>query len=157
MPPVYLSIPPFFFFFSRLWIIFLSLLWILFQVDSALLPRLFGLVGFYHISSPAAYFSVFSLYLVYCRVCPVGVAGWTNALWRFPGWRSCVCVLVGGAGSRLSKGKCHVQSWVLVCLWFWYGLGSLSAHVRGCVPVLLKNWHGVFGNCVLLDFRWIWF
>jgi len=61
-PCLYLSVSSFCFqdFESSL----LSLFRILFQVDSLSPPLLFCLVGFYHVSSPAEYFSAFSFCLV---------------------------------------------------------------------------------------------
>ena len=45
--------------------------------------------------------------------------------------------------------------------WAVYGfgitLGSLSANVQDCVPVLLKDWCGVSGHWNSLTFGWAWF
>ena len=43
-----------------------SLFWILFQIDSLMPVLLSHLVGFYHVPSPAGYFSSFSFCLVCC-------------------------------------------------------------------------------------------
>ena len=48
---------------------------ILFQVDSIPPPILFGLVVFYHVPSPAEYFSVFSFCLDCCVEVPFLQAG----------------------------------------------------------------------------------
>ena len=53
------------------------------------------------------------------------------------------CVLVNKAESCLSGGQYHVWLCVLVCLYLIMILGSLSANVSGCVPVLLVVWHRV--------------
>ena len=92
--------------FPRFWIIFTTLLWILFQVDCLFPLHLFGLVGFYLARSSTAYFSVFSFCLIYCvwgllfsgcrfivpivfGVCP---QGWFSGLCRLPGGRDwCLC------------------------------------------------------------------
>ena len=57
-----------------------------------------------------------------------------------------------GAKSCLSEGQCLIQQCVFGCLWLQYALGTLSANVKGCAPVLLKDWHGAFstGAC------WLW-
>ena len=72
---VYLSVTPFCFqdFGSSL----VSLFCILFQVDSLSPLLLFGLVGFYHIFSPAEYFSAFSFCLDCC------IWGALSAGWKF--------------------------------------------------------------------------
>lgn len=66
------------------------------------------------------------------------------------------CVLVGEAKSCLSEGQCLIQQCVFGCLWLQYALGTLSANVKGCAPVLLKDWHGAFstGACWLLGGTW---
>jgi len=111
----------------------------LFQVGSLSPPLLFDLVDFYHVHSPAGYFSVFSSCL-YCCVwgalstglkfmVPLNCAwfllivesatygwGWTSGLSRFPVWRNYVCS--GGWSwifSLWNAMKCPVVS--LVWLW----------------------------------------
>ena len=52
--------------FSTFWSSLLSLIWILFQLNCLFSLHLFGLVDFYHVSSSAVCFSVFSFCLTYC-------------------------------------------------------------------------------------------
>ena len=106
-------------FFSRFWIIFSSLLGILYQVDSLSLPLLFGLMDIYPVPLPAWYSSVFSSCL-YCSIWGGLSIFWQfvefSLLWRFltvggdvqvacQGFlvrEACVGVLVGGAVFVLS-------------------------------------------------------
>ena len=97
----------------------LSLLWNLFQIDCLFPLHFFGLVGFYHISSSAASFSVFSSCLIYCEwgllstgckaIVPlmcgifppwVGLDQCLMKLSWLGDWHLCSC---------LSKGRCHAQ------------------------------------------------
>ena len=126
MPPFYLTVPPLHFqdFRSSL----LSLLWILFQVNSLFPLHLFGLVNFYHVPSSAAYFSVFSFCLIYC-VWSLLFVGWKiivpltfevclqwvrldQCLLKVFCWGrgTGACVLVGEVGSFVSKGQCYTSS-----------------------------------------------
>ena len=97
----------------------LSLFGILYQVDSLILPLLFGLVGIYHVPLPAEYFSAFESCLDCCVWGDLSVF-WQfvdfSLLWSFLAvggvvWmacqgflvrEACVGVLVGGAGFLLS-------------------------------------------------------
>ena len=106
-------------FFSRFWIIFSSLLGILYQVDSLSLPLLFGLMDIYPVPLPAWYSSVFSSCL-YCSIWGGLSIFWQfvefSLLWSFltvggVGWVACqgsqvreafVGVLVNGAGFLFS-------------------------------------------------------
>ena len=113
--------------------------------------HLFCLVGFYHAPSSAACFSVFSFCLINCvwgllsRGCKVvvipmestpSVWGWTL---RLLGWRrgTSSCVLVGEAGSCLSKGSVWPNAMLRGVCELGVTLGSLSTNGYSCVPVLL--------------------
>ena len=101
MSPGYLSVTPIYF--QDFGSFSLSLLGILYQVDSLSPPLLFGLVGIYPVPLPAGYFSAYSSCFVVCG---------SSLLWRFltvggvgrvicQGFlvrEACVNVLVGGAG-----------------------------------------------------------
>ena len=99
----------------------LSLLGILYQVDSLSLPLLFGLVGIYPVPLPAGYFSAFSSCLYCCfwgGLCVFWQLVEFSLLWSFLAvgrveWvacqgflvrEACVGVLVGGAGFVCSGG-----------------------------------------------------
>ena len=128
----------------------LSLLWILLQVDCLFPVPLFGLVGFYHVPSSAAYFSVFSFCLIYC------VWGLLSEGWKVTVLNFGVCPLWMGLGQCLVKvswlgGFVPVFWWVELHLIFLEGnavcssefgsvcgfdvvLGLLSVNMQGCVP-----------------------
>ena len=119
--------------FPRFWIIFTI---VTLNCFSSRLPfplHLFVLVGFYVAPSSAEYFSVVSFCLTYCvwgsPFCRLQVHN-SPCFWCLPlmgevGSVACVgflveghgsCILVGGSGSCLSGGHCHVWCCVLVCL-----------------------------------------
>ena len=52
---------------------------------------------------------------------------------------TCVCVLVGGAGSLLSEVQLTSNSEFWGVYGFGMVLGSLSFNDQGCVPALLEN------------------
>ena len=128
----------------------------LFQVGSLSPPLLFDLVDFYHVHSPAGYFSVFSSCL-YCCVwgalstglkfmVPLNCAwfllivesatygwGWTSGLSRFPVWRN-LC-LFWWVELDLFSLECNEVS----SSEFSMALGSLPFNVQGCISVLLEN------------------
>lgn len=66
--------------------------------------------------------------------------------------RTCAWILLGGAGSFLFEGQYHIQWCVLGAFRSGMALGSLSANVQGCVPVLLMVWYEAsgIGACCLL-------
>ena len=97
----------------------------LFQVYCLLLLNLLGLVGFYHVPSSSACFSVFSFCLIYfvcslfsngCKVivhfiCGVGSVPcevFLTGVWG-EGGEGLVPALMDTDGSFLSEGQCHVQ------------------------------------------------
>ena len=91
----------------------LSLFWIIFQVDSLSPPLLFALLSFYHVPSPAEYYSTFSFCLDFCNwtgslwfLLVVKSApcewGWTSGLSRFLGWGNLCLCFAGTAASFLS-------------------------------------------------------
>ena len=104
-------------------------------MDSLSPPLLFGLVDFYHIPSPAEYFSAFhfvyiavfgvpflqagrSWFLLFVESAPCGW-GWSSGLSTFPGWGNlCLC---SGGWSWISSLECSEVSssefWGLVRLW----------------------------------------
>ena len=74
--------------------------------------------------------------------------GWTNGLSRFPGWRTCVCVLVGGSGSLWSAMNCPVLS-----LWVWHGF--CASHLLMFRVVFLFCWR-ISLVCLALDLDGPW-
>ena len=69
---------------------------------------------------------------------------------------TCVCVLVGRAGSLLSEVQRSASSEFWGVYGFGMALGSLSFKAQGCVPALLENLCGVScsGTCWLLGGAW---
>ena len=61
--------------FSRFWISCIIIILNLFQVDSISPPLLLGLMGIYHVSLPAEYFSAFS-FCLYCCIWGALSVGW---------------------------------------------------------------------------------
>ena len=139
---------------------FLSLLWILFQVNCLFPLHLFGLVGFYLAPSSAVYFSVFSFCLAYCVwglllagyrfivpkvfvVCPQWImlvqyilyASWWRRLLPLFWWMRLDLVFLV---FRIAFGGvfCGVFEPLMI-------LDSLSAYGWDCVPSFLFVWHGV--------------
>ena len=123
MSPGYLSITPFCF--QDFGSFLLSLVGILYQVDSLSLPLLFGLVGIYPvafllgISLPfhLVYIAVFgvafpysgSLWFLFIVEVPCCGWGWMGGCQGFLVREACVGVLVGGAGFLLSGVQLSVQ------------------------------------------------
>ena len=163
MLPVYLSMSPFYFqdFGSSL----ISLLWILFQ-ENAYFLFICLVCWVFTMSLHLLHVSVFSFCSVY----------WIWSLLSV-GWKVVVPLNCGLCPPWVGMDQCFVKvSWlgILVPVFWWlepdcislkdsamssnvfcgvYGfgmaLGRLSANVQGCVPVLLKNWHGASstGTC----------
>ena len=154
---------------------FLSLFWILFQVDCLFPLHLLGLVRFCLAPSSAMFFSVFSLCLTYCvwgllftgcrfivpvvfGVCPqwLWLVQWVvSASW----WRGLVLVFwwvrldLVFLVSRCTSGGVFWGVCDLIMI-----LGRLSANGWGCVPVLLGVWHRVSSTiaCWSLSGPWSW-
>ena len=105
---------------------------------------MFGPVGFYHVPSSAACFSIFSFYLICCvrgllsvgwkdivlyyGICPSWV-GLDQCLVRVS-WFGNLCLCSGGWGWILSLWR--VVPHPVVCFRVSVGLGSLSFNVQGC-------------------------
>jgi len=126
----------------------LLLLWNLFQIDCLFPLHFFGLVGFYHISSSAASFSVSSSCLIYCEwgllstgckaiaplmcgICPpwVGLDQCLVKLSWLGDWHLCSCLSEGQVSCLMG---CLGVSVNLV--WLWAACLLMGKH---CVPILL--------------------
>ena len=163
--------PPFYFqdFESSL----LSLLLILFQVNCLFHLHLFSLVGFYHVALSAGCFSLFPFCLVYC-VWGLLSTGWKvvislncgvslplvrlNQYLMKVSWMGGFVPLLWWMELNLVslEGSALSNSVFLDVCGFSMALGTLSANVKSCAPILLKDWHGAFstGAYWLLDEIW---
>ena len=166
MPPVYLSVPPFYFqdFESFL----LSLLWILFQIDCLFPLHLFGLMGFYLCFFIWGMFlCLFIFFNLLCLWSPFfGLDGYSTQLWSLPPWMGldqCLVKVSWLGDLFLCSGE---WSWILslwravscpvVCfglsmglVWFWV------ACLLMCRAVFLFFWGSVMG-CSTLELAGIW-
>ena len=115
----------------------LSLLGILYQVDSLSLPLLFGLLGIYPVPLVAEYFSAFASCL-YCSV-----SGGLSVFWEF-------VVLLYCGGSLLwvvLDGWLVKGSWLgnLVSVFWWMELDFFSLECNEVSPVMSDEMSVVLG------------
>ena len=96
---------------------------------------MFGLVGFYHVSSPAGDFSVLSFCLACC------VWGALSAGWKVVVPLNCSGLTVGGVGPVACQG--FLGGGTCVCSGGWSWVSPLQSAVR--CPV------------VVLGFLWVWY
>ena len=137
MSPVYLSVNSFCF--QDFGLSLLSLFWILFQVSYVFLPHFFSHVGFYHVPSPAACFSVFSCHLTY-YVWSLLSSGWKVLIHLYcdfcPPWKS--------------LDHCRVKFSLLVNLGLCSGRWSWILSLWREVPCTVM----LFG--LFMGFVWLW-
>ena len=123
--------------FPKFWILFSIITLNSCQVDCLFPLHLFGLVGFYHVSSSAAYFSVFSFYLIYCV--------WDRLS---AGWKVVFPLKYGVCPTWLGFDQCLVKvSWLggLVPVFWWMRLDLVSlkgSAISRSVLGWLWAWYG---------------
>ena len=124
-------------FFFNVWKSWLSLFWVLFQVDSISLPLLFVLVSFYHVPLPAEYFSAFFFRLLCLGALP---AGWNLVFSLHCG----DCSLWVGLVKWLVKVSFLGNLCLYYSVWIW--ISSLWNSMK-CPVVSLE---------ISMDSAWLW-